>query len=288
MFKTAFSTVACPDWTLARVAQAASDYGYAGVELRTFGSGSTQFACDPALTAPEKTRRLFDAAGVEICCLATSVAFDAPIRPPVIGRVGDTELSVRQAKAAIDLAALLGCPLVRVFAFEFPEREKRSAAMSRIVQRLALVADAAHNLGVRIVVENGGSFARSTELLELIRAVGSNLVGAAYSNGVAAASGEDPVEGAATLGDRLWSVKLRDRDAHGRLRPIGEGVLGCDRFVRSLSTAGYRGPIVVEWDRAWLPELESPEMVLPRSLRRLYEWSGVAQITGAGSRTATV
>src|SRR5688572_18579331 len=96
MFKTAFSTVACPEWTLARVASAAAEYGYSGVELRTFGSGSTQFACDPALTAPEKVRSLFGAAGTEIASLATSVAFDEPVRPPVLGRaIGDYERTVR-------------------------------------------------------------------------------------------------------------------------------------------------------------------------------------------------
>lgn len=288
MFRTAFSTVACPDWTLPRVAQAASDYGYDAVELRTFGSGSTQFACDPALTAPEKTRALFQAAGVEIACLATSVAFDAPIRPPVIGRVKDTELSVRQAKAAIDLAATLECPLVRVFGFEHPANEKRAAAVARITERLALAVDGARNLGVRVVIENGGSFPRARDLMELIDAVGSNLLGASYSMAVAADAGEDPAEGVTILGDRLWNAKIRDRDAHGRLCPIGEGVLGCDRFVLALVEAGYRGPAVVEWDRAWLPDLAPADEVLPRAIRRLYEWAGIDRLRTGAARTAVV
>jgi sugar phosphate isomerase/epimerase len=288
MFRTAFSTVACPDWTLDRVAQAASEYGYDGVELRTFGSGSTRFACDPALTSPEKTRRLFKSAGVSIACLATSVSFDEPIRPPVIGRVKDTELSIRRAKAAIELAAAIECPLVRVFGFEFSAGEKRAAAIARITQRLALVADAARNTGVRIVIENGGSLPRAADLLGLIRAMDSNLVGAAYSNAVAVDAGENPVDGLASLGDWLWSVKLRDRDSHGFLCAIGDGMLDVRTTVRALCESGYRGPVVIEWDRAWLPSLAAPDAVLPRCTRRLYEWRGLDRITTGTSRTAFV
>jgi sugar phosphate isomerase/epimerase len=288
MFRTAFSTVACPDWTLARVAQAASDYGFDAVELRTFGSGSTQFACDPALTSPEKTRQIFTDAGVAVACLATSIAFDAPIRPPVIGRVKDTELSIRQAKWAIDLAAALECPLVRIFGFEIRGGEKRSAAIARISQRLFLAADAARNTGVQLVLENGGSFPRAADLLELIRAVNSNLLGAAYSNAVAIDAGEDPLDGIAALGDRLWSVKFRDRDRHRFLCSIGDGAFDCPRTVRALAESGFRGPVVVEWDRAWIPYLAPADDALPRAIRRVYEWRGLDRLVTSRSRTAVV
>ena len=55
--KLAFSTVATAEWTLEEVAAFAEEVGYDGVELRTFGSGSSRFACDPALTSPEKIRK---------------------------------------------------------------------------------------------------------------------------------------------------------------------------------------------------------------------------------------
>ena len=87
MFKPAFSTVACPEWTLDRAARAAAEWGYEGLELRTFGHGSTHLACDPALTSAEKVRKVLDDAGVAPFSLASGVRFDEPIRPPVIGRV---------------------------------------------------------------------------------------------------------------------------------------------------------------------------------------------------------
>jgi sugar phosphate isomerase/epimerase len=274
MFKTAFSTVACPDWILPDVARAAAEWGFQGVELRTFGYGSTEFACDPALTAAEKVRGIFAEVGVEQAVLASGVAFDEPIRPPVLGwALSDTERTVREAKSVIELARQIECPLVRVFGFEVPQREKRAPAVRRIVGRLRLAVDAARNTGVRLVLENGGSFATAGDLVELIDAVGSPLLGASYSAAVARSAGEDPSEGAAVLGGRLWVAKVKDRSPGGG-DPclIGEGEMEIPAFVRALARERFKGWVVVEWDRAWLPHLAPAEGVLPESSRRLFEW----------------
>jgi sugar phosphate isomerase/epimerase len=289
MFKAAFSTVACPHWTLARVAAAAAEHGYAGVELRTFGSGSTQFACDPALTSAEKTRTLFGEAGVTIASLATGVAFDEPVRPPVIGRAfGDYERSVREAKYAIELAASIECSLVRVFGFEFPDRESRKSAMARICDRLRLAVDAARHTGVKLVIENGGSFCHAHDLKEIIQEVDSNLLGASYSMAVAADAGEDPAEGARLLADLLWVAKLKDRDADRHPCPPGDphGTMPCREFLGTLGDMNFGGWVIFEWDRAWLPGLDVPEVVLPQVARRLFEWSGAESLIGGRAATA--
>lgn len=281
MFKTAFSTVACPDWTLSRIFSSAAEFGYAGVELRTFGSGSRELAGDPAMTASEKVRAMASQAGVEIACLATSVSFDEPIMPPVVGRIiSDTERTVRRAKSALNLAAQLECPFVRVFGFTTIGRESRSTAIGRIRERLTLAADAARNTGVRLLVENGGSFCRAAEVLELIE--GINLVDVSYSAAVALDAGEDPAVGLALLGDRARIVKLKDRAPDLRPCPIGEGTLRCRETVGALRT--FKGWVVVEWDRLWIPDLEPADSVLPRSLRRLYEWSGAETLAAATAR----
>ncbi|MCH7890650.1 MAG: hypothetical protein IH921_04015 [Gemmatimonadetes bacterium] len=72
--------------------------------LRTFGTGSTSFACDPCLTSSAKIRRMFRDAGVGVSSLATSICFDAPIRPRIIGRVfGDQEQAVEYYNALVGL-----------------------------------------------------------------------------------------------------------------------------------------------------------------------------------------
>ena len=47
MPKLAFSTVATPEWPLDRVLSFAETIDVDAVELRTFGSHATDFACDP-------------------------------------------------------------------------------------------------------------------------------------------------------------------------------------------------------------------------------------------------
>jgi sugar phosphate isomerase/epimerase len=272
MFKTAFSTVACPDWTLERVADAAGRYGFDGVELRTFGSGSTQFACDPALTASEKIRELFFAAGVQPAIIASSITFDDPITPPYIGRIfGDHERPVRLVKSAIGLAAALGSPYVRVFGFELPRRERRSAGIRRIVERLMLSVDAIRNSGVRLLLENGGSFPTARHMQEILERIPSPLLGTAYSIPVATAAGEDPEEGLARLASRLWVAKVKDIAADGTPCPLGDGVLPVMDFIQSLEERGFGGWLVYEWDRAWIRGLEDPDVILPEAARRIYQ-----------------
>ncbi len=283
MLRPAFSTVACPEWTLEGVARAATENGHEGVELRTFGYGSTDLACDPALTSAPKVRALFADAGVQVACLATGARFDEPVRGGPMGHVfGDNEAGIRRAKAAIDLAAQIECPLVRVFGFEYPAREKRANAMARIAERLRLVADAARNTGVRIVLENGGSFPRAADVLELMDRVASPLLGAAYSAPVAWAAGEDPAGGARLLGDRLWTAKIKDYSTGGVPCPLGMGGVPCAAFVAALSSLGWGGWVVYEWDRLWLSDLAPPEAVLPGGVKRIYEWAGAASTRTGG------
>lgn len=277
--KPAFSTVACPEWPLDRVCEVAESVGALGVELRTFGNGSTEFACDPALTGADKLRQLFDKAGVTPCCLATSVRFDEPIDPPVLGRVLDHEQSVRDAKSAIDLARELEIPFVRVFGFEFHGDENRATATARIVDRLGKAADHCRNTGVRLVLENGGSFSTASSLADLLDRVGNPLVSAAYSVSVAAAAGEAPDSGLNVLSDRLTIVKLKDF-ANGNPTALGSGNQPNVEALAAMARVGFDGWTVYEHDRAWLStvpdggkpfKLEEPADVLRRSMKFLFD-----------------
>ncbi len=285
MFKTAFSTVACPDWTLEQVCRCGADWGYDGVELRTFGPSSAGFASDPALTSAEKVRRVVGQAGLEAAVISTGVGFAEPIRPLLIGRViSDTERSVREAKSAIDLAASIECPLVRVFGFEYPASEKRRSALRRVVERLSQAADGARHSGVRLVLENGGSFSTAEDVAEVLAGVNSDLVGAAYSIAVGHLAGDEPDEAVRLLGDKLWVYKLKDRDKDQQPCLIGRGGIPCRAAVGALAGAGFKGWVSVEWDRAWVPGVAGAETVLPDAIKRVYEWAGYgARVRGVGA-----
>ncbi len=273
--KPAFSSVACWDWTLDALAVRCEGWGYQGVELRSFGTGSGQFAGDAALTSPDKVRSMFDRAGVEIVCLSTGIRYDDPVSPPILGHVvGDNERSLRETKSAIDLAARLECPFVRVFAFEVMGHEKREKALARIVERLRMALDACRNRGVRLLLENGGSFSTATDLAEIMDRCDHPLLGAAYSIAAANAAGERPGSGINVLGERLCSVKLKDyRD--GSACMLGEGNVPNREALTALHEIGFGGWLVYEHPRAWLShDSGDPEPMLAHAARTLSSWIG--------------
>jgi sugar phosphate isomerase/epimerase len=279
--KPAISTVACPDRTLHQIVALARTLDITGLELRTFGDDSAHFAADPCLTSFPKTRELLRDAGIDPACLATSIRYDEPIFPPIIGRVtGQTDTAVRATRRMIRVAAQLECPFVRVFAFELPGNESRRSGLRRIVERLTLAAACARNTGVRLLLENGGSFPTGEDLAEIIDRVGSPLISAAYSPAVAQAVGEDPIRALRTLAGRLESVKLKDFQGT-RAVPIGQGEMRCRETVEELARAGYTGWVVIEWDRLWLPDLAPAEAALPPMIDDLFRWMVRDQPAGA-------
>lgn len=254
MIKLGFSSVATAGLTLRGVASLAESVSAQGVELRTFGSASRQFACDPALSDPSKVARQFSDAGARIVCLATSCRFDEPVSPPVIGRlIRDVEKSVREAKFAVDLASALGCPFVRVFAFEAAEGAGLESTTRLVVERLIKVCDHARHKKVKVLLENGGSYCTAADVAGIIDRVGSPLLGAEYNVAVGHLAGESSANAFNVLGDRLWCVKIKD--FRGALPcAVGQGDLPCREAVVALNQAGYDGWVIYEYDRAWLGE----------------------------------
>lgn len=281
MIEIAMSTLACPKRTLAEAVAIAEAAGCDGIELRTGGVRARELACDPFLSDEAKTRGLLEVAGLKPSCIATGVRFDAPVWPPVVGFLFDNEPEVREAKRAIDLAAQLECPLVRVFGFERHGRESYKAALKRIAGRLRLACDHARNTGTMVVVENGGDFAGAEPLAELIGAVDTTLIGAAYDVATGHLAGDTPEKATGALRRSLRLVRVKDRGADGHPVQLGEGTQPVEAFVRHLASAKWSGTVVFEWEAAWFEGLAPIEEVLPGAVRRLCEWAGLTRATMA-------
>lgn len=278
MIRTAFSTVACPTWTLDRVARSAAEWGYTGVELRSFGEGGTEFACDPALTSGSKVREMFREAGVAIAGVASGVRFDAPIWPPVVGNLMPArEASVNEGKHMVTVASNVGAASLRVFGFEGPLGESKKSLFRRVCDRLGKVCDYARNRDVTVLIENGGTFAAASDLVDIIKRVSQPQLAASYDAATAFAAGEDPSAGVDMLGRWLRVARIRDQRA-GHPARVGQGDVPLREFLaalrRSDEALGTDPWAVYNWDRAWLPELASAEEVLPAAAKLLNDWSG--------------
>ncbi|MGP1347548.1 MAG: sugar phosphate isomerase/epimerase family protein [Phycisphaerales bacterium] len=285
MFKPAFSTIACPEWTLDRVLRCAREWGYDGVELRSFGhggGGTDGIASDPGLTAGSKARYLADDAGVSIAAVSGSVSFDAPITPPVLGRVMPwNEASVRAGRDLVEVGHECGASMVRVFGFRVPKGQSRTGTLRRIIERLGKVVDHARGRDLVVVLENGGSFSTAEDLLEIIGRVGSPLLRASYDILAATDAGEDPAEGLMKLGARAALARVRDVDSDRRPVPLGTGTLACAEFCSAASALGCW--LSCTWDVAWMRDLADAESVLPKAIERMYGWAGDGGSVGSGS-----
>src|SRR4051812_28206687 len=99
--KLAFSTLGCPQWSLAQIAQAATDYGYKGIELRALG-GELDLLNRPEFSPEnvERNRTWLTQLNLEVCCVDTSCSFDAVDRNERLRQV-DVALQYCQLAAAL-------------------------------------------------------------------------------------------------------------------------------------------------------------------------------------------
>src|SRR5690349_9369790 len=104
--KLAFTTLACPGWTLEQAVVAGQRYGYTGIELRLLDGELLRPDLDQA--ARRRVRDVCAAAGMSIVCVDTSVKIAQPVP-------AERAAQVRAGLAMLDLAAEWAAPMMHVF-----------------------------------------------------------------------------------------------------------------------------------------------------------------------------
>lgn len=272
--KIAYSTTVCPGWTLDQAVNTASDLGYLGLEMRSFIEPEPAMMCDPMRMAPDAVDDLFDQAGVTPVSLATGVRFDKPVFPPVVGHIlRNTEEGVQETKEFVNFAARSGTKYVRVYGFELPASEPRAWGIRRVAERLALASQTARNTDTRILIENGGSFARASDLLELINYHPNQWLKVCYDINTARLAGECPIQGVKLLKDHLHCVRLSDVDAEHNPVPFAQGVVPNKQVVTALDSMGFEGWLVYSYPKLWIQEdARNPSKLLKHACDTLYSW----------------
>ncbi|NLC82650.1 MAG: TIM barrel protein, partial [Lentisphaerae bacterium] len=150
---------------------------------------------------------------------------------------------------AIDLTVELGAPFLTLHA-GFIEEEDGTAAQ-RVRDRLTLLADAAGEHGIGLLLETGQESAGSLRhLLETLRhpALGINFDPAnmiLYGKG-------NPVQAIGTLAPWIRHIHVKDAltarqpGQWGTEVPWGDGEVGQQDFLQALHKVGYRGALAIE------------------------------------------
>ncbi|HEU5101408.1 MAG TPA: TIM barrel protein, partial [Roseiflexaceae bacterium] len=149
--KLAFSTLACPGWTLEQAVVAAREYGYAGLELRLLDGEILRSDLD--IEARRRVRERCTDAGLPIVCVDTSVKI---AQPDPAARAEQ----IRDGLAFLELAAGWDSRLIRVFGGPPPGADEATAREAAI-ECLAPLAERGRELGVGVALETHDAFSGS-------------------------------------------------------------------------------------------------------------------------------
>jgi sugar phosphate isomerase/epimerase len=256
-WRVAFSTLACPGWSLEQVVEGAGRYGYGGVELRLI-DGET---IEPGLAVElrRRVRSLLPGAGVPVAAVDSSIRLAG----------ADPDRAAADLRWFLDLATGWEAPVVRVFGGEPPAGQPRDAVLDAMAAILATAAPEAERRGLAIGVETHDAFSSAREVAALLSRVDSPAVGALWDIVHTSRMGETPEQVADLLHGRILHVHVKDGrgDPGARawdLVPLGEGDVPVAGVLRALRAHGYRGWLTVEWEKKWHPEIAEPEVALPQ------------------------
>lgn len=170
---------------------------------------------------------------------------------------GDFE---RELLAALELASEWQTTTVRVFG------GTADVSLDAIARRLEPALARADELGVTVALETHDGFASARRVAELLRLAP---IAAVWDIHHPHRVGESPQDVLAALGPRIALVHVKDAAAGVQLVPLGTGEVPVRESIALLEDAGYDGWLTVEWEKRWHPELDEPEVALPRELATL-------------------
>lgn len=260
--KLAYSSLACPGWTIEEAVDAAARYGYAAIEWRL---------ADGALIEPDATaetrcrlREVPAARGIEVACLDTSCRVAQ-------GTSGERTAAIEMGQRMIDMAAEIGAPFLRVFGGALPTHTTRANILGPTAEVLRTLGTYADKRDVTIVLETHDAWSKSTDVLELIQAVALPTVKVLWDTHHTYRSGEEPAQTLELLGNAAAYIHLKDSYA-SREKPgewtyclINEGDVPLRTICAQLKHSGYDGYLSLEWEKKWHPEIAEPEIFLPQA-----------------------
>jgi sugar phosphate isomerase/epimerase len=260
-YPISFSTLGCPKWPWTRILDQASRLGYAAIELRGI-EGEMDLTKRPEFIGTQTAQTLKDLAALDLKISDLGAS----------SRMHEADPKVRTAqldegRRFIDLANRLGVPYVRVFGDKVPAGETRAAAIARVIDGLRTLGEHAKGSGVSVLIESHGDFTDSPSLMEILKGAASPTVALLWdAHHTCVASKEDPAATFKVLGAYVRHTHLKDSRPEGtgvRYVLTGSGTVAVRDTVAVLAKGGYRGYYGFEWEKAWHPEIEDPEVAFP-------------------------
>lgn len=266
--KLAYTSLACPDWTIEEAVSAARAYGYAAIEWRL--ADGEIIGPDASLDTRRRLRQVPVDQGIAISCLDSSVQ---AVRATPAERAAEIEGGRRM----LDLAAEIGAPFLRVFGGALPEHIARAALLEPSAEVLHTLANYGSQIGVTVLLETHDAWTRSEDVLALWRAVALPAFKVLWDTHHTYRFGEAPARTLAILGEAIAYAHIKDSRLTGpdtwTYCLAGAGDIPLREIVDVLGQSNFIAYLSLEWEKKWHPEIEEPEIALPQAATYLRAFS---------------
>ncbi|MGI5895017.1 MAG: sugar phosphate isomerase/epimerase family protein [Candidatus Merdivicinus sp.] len=287
--KFSFSTLGCPDYTFEQIIALACSSGYTGIEFRVYrGEENLQNLEEFQRPNLLHTRRLFQNAGLSICCLSSGVRFSFPDPQ-------DAALQLQNAQAFLQLASDLECPYIRVFGGPYPVNFTNRSQVEPFIQAywdslpaekvagltqqqcdqflmecLGKVGEMGRKYGVMPLMETHDDFCNGAVVKKLIDGCGSDNVGILWDCLHPYRYGMDLEETYREVRDKIHHVHMKDA---ANLTPwgfkpvlVGQGQMDVQKAVQILEQNHYADFVSFEWEKQWYPDIPDASVACPQFL----------------------
>ncbi|MDA1192410.1 MAG: sugar phosphate isomerase/epimerase [Candidatus Poribacteria bacterium] len=259
--KYSFMTFSTPNLSLDENLALAKKHGWDGIEPRTVSKHGHGVEFDASPAKRNEIRAKAEDAGVALCCIATSCRYADP---------ATVAEHVETTKRALDLAADVGSPSLRVFGGKVGDGLSREDAINLVADSLSSVAEQAAARDVNITLETHDDWCDPNHVAAVLKKVNHPKIGANWDIW-------HPVRHKyATLAESFeilkpWIKHLHIHDielSSGKQVAMGAGDLDHKEVIALLKTIDFDGYLSGEWigwDDPW-------ETHIPREIKILRQY----------------
>lgn len=243
MTRLAAMTSVFPDWPLDRVAAGLKRHGYSGLEPRVEWGHACGLERGLGRAARAEARRRLADEGLEVCCLATGVRMAAPDPAERARHVDDL-------RGYLELAADLGCPLVRTFGGPRDPARALALVVDYVAAGYRQVMAEAAAAGVTVLLETHDDWCCAAPVRAVVEAVAHPRLGVLWDFMHTQRMLETPEDSFGALGRHTRHTHAHDgRYVDGRLQVsdrFGGDLVDHATPLRLLRASGFDGYVSVE------------------------------------------
>lgn len=276
----AFLSSTCPEWTFEQMVDGAVKYGYQGVDLRVEWGHNHGLELESTQDARRDARDYAAAQGIQIACIAIGARLAR-------ATAAEREDAADQVLRYAELAADLGCPLIRVFGGNLPEGHTMAELRPATAEALGRAAESAAPFGVTPCLEVHDQHNDPADVLWIVEHAGSGNTGVVWHPSHHLRLGVSVDDAYALLRPWVRHLHLQDWPRDGLpvgqrpgFVPIGEGDGHLARVFELLERDGFEGYAANEWIIKRNAELD-PDVYLPAASQQLHVWRDAA-VAAAG------